>query len=576
MKKYEVATSAKLYQIIIILCFTILIFRLFWLQIIQHHKYSTLAENNRIRIEAIYPNRGKILDRNGIILADNRQSFQYIHHINQAENINDQLPFLHKCLPYTTDLNTLNNQSVISRKLSSKELVCLAFYNEQTPSFRVEPRLIRTYRMGKATSHLLGYMAPITTAQIASLTSAERKSIIHMGRSGIEMIYETELRGTAGWRQEEVNAKGKKIRQMDQINAKPGKDIVLTLNAKLQTFAYEALGEHVGAFVVIDPNNGDLLAIASTPSFNANEFSYGIPSTLYKSLLNDPLKPLYHRATQGLYPPASTIKPYYALAGMEENIVKASDTIYDKGWFTLENSKHVFHNWRRSGQGTVDLERAISVSCDTYFYRLAVKLGIDKMSHWLNEFGFGQSIASPLSQRSGLVPTPEWKKSRKLTWTPGDTVITGIGQGSLLVTPIQAALTVSRLAMRGRGHELRLRMDKDPIALKPILAKKDSWDHVINGMRRVVTDPDGTARTLNNIPIAIAAKTGTAQVVSLERHQGKRKHQDHNWVVGFAPIQNPKIAFAVLIEHEHVATKVAEKFLRQWVELENISSDSSN
>lgn len=568
MNQKSSTKSIRIYQCLILLGFSIIIGRLFWIQIIQHSKYSTLAEHNRIRIEALQATRGKILDRHGIILAENRTSFQLIYQHLPTSDITKELPYIQTCLSHYTDIQPSPNQSVISRRLTSHELSCLAFYDDQTPSFHLEPRHIRSYPFGKVTSHLLGYMAPPTQNQLNSLNTLERKAIVNMGRSGIEVLYEKKLRGTPGWKQQEVNARGRQIREMDQIEPVAGDNITLTLDSQLQTLAYSALGDHIGAFIILDPNDGSLLALASTPSFNANDFSYGIPSKLFTSLIEDPQKPLYHRATHGLYPPASIIKPFYALAALEEGVVTASESIQDKGWFTLENSKHVFHDWRRAGHGVVDLERAISVSCDTYFYRLSTKMGIKRMEKWLHIFGFGESIAKPLTSRSGLVPSPEWKKSRKQIWTAGDTVITGIGQGSLLVTPIQAALALSRVASKGMGYRLRLNLHDTPEPLQAISAQDSSWEHVIRGMTRVITDSDGTAWRMKSLKMDIAAKTGTAQVVSLDHHKGKKQHRDHNWFVGFTPAENPKIVFVVLIEHEHVASKVAAEFLKKWNELQ--------
>lgn len=545
--------------------FFILIMRLGYLQLWMHQKYSTLAEQNRIRIDPIMAPRGKIYDRHGVVLAEDRQSFQYILKKTPPPSSEQALLSTH-CFPDRTSFEITAGQSIIARRLSPHELVCVSFFDPLLPSFGLESRFVRYYPFGEMTSHLLGYLGPGTPEQLAKLSSLERKARYNLGRSGIEAIYEQNLRGTPGWKQREVNAKGKTIRHIDAIDPSPGEDITLTLDMRLQKAAYDALASHVGAFVILDPRNGELLALASRPSFNANAFSYGIPHSLYQALLDHPDQPLYHRATQGLYPPASTIKPYYALAALATGTIQAEDSIQDQGWFTLEHSRHIFHDWKRSGHGRVNLPRAIAVSCDTYFYQLAVKMGIERMAEWLERFGFGTPNAQPLSQRSGLVPSPAWKKSRhQQAWTPGDTVNTGIGQGALLVTPIQQALAAATLANRGQPMALKILSTSPARPLPAISADPKDWQSVIAGMQRVVQDPEGTAHRLSQLPITLAAKTGTAQVVSLDKHKGKRRHMDHHWLIGFAPVDEPKIAFAILIEHEHVAVNVAERFFQLWL-----------
>lgn len=569
-------TRPKLFAICIIIGFLILCIRLFYLQIYLHKKYSTLAENNRFRIDPLQAVRGKILDRNGVILADNKNSYQLIYHHHPKENLNAQLPWLQKCLPHTTELQTIRNLSVISRRLSIKELSCLSHYQDAIPSFTLESRMIRYYPFGEATSHLLGYMAPPTAEQNALLSPTERKALYTMGRSGIENIYETSLRGHVGWDQREVNAKGRTIRYLDHIPSTPGEDVQLTIDSRLQQAAFDALKHHSGAIVALNPQDGSLLALASRPTYNANDFSYIISQKLYQELLEDTNKPLYHRATQGLYPHASIIKPFYALAALEDNIVTATESIHDAGWFSLPHSSHIFHDWKRSGHGIVNLDRAITVSCDTYFYKLSLKMGIDRMASWLKKFGFGQSIGTPLTMRTGLVPTPEWKKQRKMTWQAGDTVITGIGQGAMLTTPLHAARAAAIMAMRGNNYALKITMTEPTTLVDTVDALASSYDTVIQAMVHVVSAVDGTAHPLHTLPFTLAAKTGTAQVVSLNNHTKKRHHDDHHWLIGFAPVEHPRIAFAILIEHQHVALQVASEFLQAWWALETARNDVIN
>lgn len=548
----------KLIQFSIILLFSILLLRLFWLQIIYHNKYSTLAEQNRIRISGIPAKRGKILDRNGKILADSRASFQYIYHKKAQENLEDQFKIISKCL-LAKNLQHDSNQPIIARRLSAHELTCLSLHDDVTTSFALESRLVRFYPYGEITSHLLGYLAPATTTQIESFNTLERKAITNTGRSGIELIYEEKLRGQPGWMQHEVNARGHSIRKIDEKPPITGEDIYLTIDIDLQKMAYDALYRHTGAFVIIDPNDGSLLALASRPTFNANEFSYGIPKKLYQNLLENPQKPLYNRATQGLYPPASTIKPYYALLALE-NGVSAKHQIFDSGAFILDNSSHIFHCWKLSGHGLVDLQHALAVSCDTYFYKLSLQFGGQKLHDWLQLFGFQESLGKPLTYRSSLIPSPEWKKNKKQKWTTGDTINMGIGQGAMLTTPLHAALAISRIAMRGDGYAQRLTKHEDIVPLEKINIQESSWDQVISGMQRVITDADGTAHSLSKLNLDIAAKTGTAQVVGFDKNKGKQKHTAHHWLVGFYPATKPLLAFAILVEHEHAALEVAEQF----------------
>ena len=554
--------------------YLIIFSRLYYLQIYLHDKYAMLSENNRFRIDPLPASRGIIYDKNGIVLAENKPSFQLIYYPKLHENLSAQIPWIQSCFKQKLELPSLKDQSIIARRLTLQELTCLAYYTDQTPSFALESRMIRHYPYGIVTTHLLGYLAPPTSEQSQTLTPTERKALYTMGRSGVESIYEKELRGQTGWDQREVNAKGKTIRYLDRIKPIMGKDIYLTLDIRIQKAAFDALHNHTGAIVALDPRNGNLLALASQPSFDANHFSYIITPKSYKALLDDPEKPLYNRATQGLYPLASIIKPFYGLAALEENVITAKESIQDAGHFSLPNSKHIFNDWKRSGHGVVNLDRAITVSCDTYFYKLSLKLGIERMAKWLHTFGFGHPVGAPLTMRTGLVPTPEWKAQRKEAWTLGDTVITGIGQGALLTTPLHAAYAVATLSQRGQGHTLRIHSASPITPNPPIVASDEAYTTIIEAMRHVITAADGTARALHDLPFSLAAKTGTAQVVSLSKHNKKKIHEDHHWLIGFAPVEHPRIAFAILIEHEHVALQVAKAFLQTWWAIDNADNAS--
>ncbi|OYV54159.1 MAG: penicillin-binding protein 2, partial [Legionella sp. 21-45-4] len=378
------------------------------------------------------------------------------------------------------------------------------------------------------------------------------------------------LHGHVGYQQIETDVSGRTLRILSKQPPVSGKKITLSIDSRLQSIATEALDNKPGALVAINPNNGEILALVSSPSYDPNLFVNGINQTDYQALSSAESRPLFNRAVRGLYPPASPIKPFISLAGLEKGIITPDTKIYDPGWYRLPGVTHVYRDWKRGGHGIVNLKRAITVSCDTYFYQLGNKLGIQAIEDMLVQFGFGQLTHVDLyEEASGLVPNPNWKRRTKgLSWYPGDTLITSIGQGFMLSSPLQLASATASLSQHGRRfrpHLLKSEEDDrgDSIAYKPLeeypiqLRNNDYWEWVIAGMQNVITNNEGTGyRFGRNAPYSVAGKTGTAQVFSLSQDEKKRAMRvpdalrDHSWFIAFAPVENPEIAIAVIVEQD--------------------------
>ena len=424
-------------------------------------------------------------------------------------------------------------------------------------------------------------MGRITAKELHEVNPINYSGSAYIGKRGIEKYYEALLHGQVGAEEAETNAAGQVVRVLKNISAKPGQNIYLTIDSKLQAYAEKALGKNDGAIVAVDPANGQVLTLVTKPTYNPNPFVTGISSKAYNTLVHSPGNPLYNRAIRGEYAPGSTIKPFFAVGGLDSHIINTQYQIYDPGWFRLPNTKHIYHDWKVTGHGWVNVKKAIIVSCDIFFYNLAVNLGISRMDTILNGFGFGKptNIDMPFAL-NGIVPSPAWKMQHHgRPWYTGDTVITGIGQGSLLVTPLQLAQATATLAEHGQGYQPQLVLKTvaedgvidmhQPIALAPIqLSNPKIWHTVIKAMMGVIYNPYGTAVLFGrHPPYTAAAKTGTAQVFGKQRDEEwsrtnipKRLRNNHLFIV-FAPAKNPKIALAMVIEHAGLEDKIARKIL---------------
>lgn len=565
-----------------LIAFSILATRFYFLQINRYDHYQTLAENNRISVVPIAPNRGLITDRNGVVLAHN--FFVYTLEItpSKIDDLDATIAELAKLVEVSSiDLKRFKKlkaqshvfESVPLRThLNEVEAARFAVNRYRFPGVEIKSRLFRHYPQGKMGAHMIGYIGRINDKDQLKLTEngtlSNYKGSDHIGKSGIEQSYESELHGTTGFQQVEIDADGKAVRVLSSTPPVSGNNLVLAADIKLQEIAETAFGEHRGALVAIQPNTGEVLAFVSMPTFDPNLFVDGIDVENWK-LLNESLdRPLINRPLRGIYPPGSTFKPFVALAGLEADKRQPPFSINDNGFFTLPNSTHRYRDWKPSGHGVVDMQRAITISCDTFFYGLAMELGIEKLTDFVRHFGFGRKSGIDIAgEVEGLLPTPEWKQRRfKQPWYKGETVIVGIGQGYTLTTPMQLAQATAILANRGvamRPHLVSSIVNTKTGVSKQsvheindkIILKEANLEIVRQGMVDV-TLPGGTAVAVGaNAGYSIAAKTGTAQVIGIkqnERYNEKKmneRHFDHALFIAYAPAENPTIAVAVIVEN---------------------------
>ena len=570
---------------------TALLARGFYLQITQHDYYTGRAESNRISLVPIAPNRGLILDSKDRVLAENYSAYTLevtrAHILNLEVTLTEvgklieitpgQLRRFRRLLSESHEFETVPLKS----KLTDEEVAILAANRYRLPGIEVKARLFRNYQAGPGMAHVVGFIGRINDRDLKQLREAGREQNYqggaHIGKTGLEQSYETVLHGRTGFDQMETGASGRAVRMLSRIPPVPGKDLRLYLDRDLQEVAEHAFGDYLGGLVALDPNTGGVLALVSKPGFDPNLFVDGIDPETWKSLNESPERPMVNRVLRGIYPPGSTIKPFMAMAGLELGLRKPADTISDPGYFTLPRSSHQYRDWKKGGHGTVDLNRSIAQSCDVYYYRLAVDMGIDRMHDYLAKFGLGEKTGIDLEGESaGLLPSREWKQRRfKQVWYPGETVIAGIGQGFHLTTPLQLAVATAMLANGGKHIEPRLvQAVRDPItrAWQPLpVAKRTqlafdprNLEAVREGMM-AVTRPGGTASAAAaSAAYTIAGKTGTAQVVGIKqggRYDAgslARKHRDHALFIAYAPAENPTIAIAVMVENgEHGGSTAA-------------------
>ncbi len=567
---------------LVLIAFSILAFRFYFLQINRYDYYQTLAENNRISIVPIAPNRGLITDRNGVVLAHN--FFVYTLEITPSKIVDLEATITE--LAQLVEINSVDLkrfkklkaqshsfESVpIRTHLNEVEAAKFAANRFRFPGVEIKSRLFRHYPHGKMGAHMIGYIGRINDKDLIKLAEndvlSNYKGSDHIGKSGIEQSYESELHGTTGFQQVEIDADGKAVRVLSSTAPVSGNNLVLSADIKLQEIAETAFGERRGALVAIKPSTGEVLAFVSMPTFDPNLFVDGIDTENWK-LLNESLdKPLINRPLRGIYPPGSTFKPFVALAGLEAGKRQPPFSISDAGYFMLPNSSHRYRDWKPGGHGNVDMRRAITISCDTFFYGLAMELGIEKLTDFVRFFGFGQKSGIDIAgEVGGLLPTPEWKQRRfKQPWYKGETVIVGIGQGYTLATPMQLAQATAILANKGvamRPHLVSgITNTKTGISktnttfINNTIALKDKNLEIVKLGMIDVTLPGGTAAAVGaNAGYSIAAKTGTAQVIGIKQNEKynekliNERHRDHALFVAYAPAENPTIAVAVIVEN---------------------------
>ena len=566
----------------VLVLLAILLVRFGYLQLVRHNYYQTLAESNRISIVPIVPNRGLILDRNGVVLARNYSGFTLEINQNKTADVEATINELSTLIEITSkdrkrfkkllteshDFQTL----VIRNRLSDEEIARFAAQQYRFPAVEIKARLFRDYPFGAKTSHLIGYIGRINDADFAQLEdsdlAANYRGSDYIGKTGLEQSYESDLHGITGIEQVEVDAGGRAVRMLSRSAPSSGNTLILSIDAKLQEIAEQSFGNYRGALVAIDPNNGEVLAFVSKPGYDPNPFIDGIDTQSWDELNNSPDVPLNNRALRGQYPPGSTIKPFMALAGLNYHTRTPEQTISDPGVYYLPGSSRQYRDWKAGGHGSVNMFKAIQMSCDIYFYGLATELGIDNISSFLTRFGFGKKTGIDLEgETSGLLPSQEWKTKRyQQIWYPGDTVSVGIGQGYSLVTPMQLAFATATLANNGVAYRPHLvkEVQSPRGSENRFIAKESLYDLNIDPknldlVRRAmvaVTQPGGTAVYASlGAPYHIAGKTGTAQVVAMkqgEKYDAKNvdeRLRDHAWFIAYAPAEEPKIALVVLAEN---------------------------
>jgi penicillin-binding protein 2 len=567
-----------------------LVARMYYLQVVQYEYHSTLSENNRVHVQPIPPTRGLIFDRNGVIVADNRPSFSLTLTRERAGDWEPVLDVIVEVLGLSSDERELFEKRVrqgrrpfepvpVLFELSEEQIATIAVNQFRLPGVEVVAQLVRHYPEGEHFAHSVGYVGRINEKELKELDPVGYSGTHHIGKTGVERFYEEQLHGEVGYEEVETNARGRVLRVLKRIDPLPGKDVMLTIDVRLQEAAEAALGGRRGAIVAIQPSTGEVLAMVSQPSFDPNPFVTGISFKAYAELRDSLDQPLFNRVLRGLYPPGSTIKPMMAVAALDAGVITPTSRVFDPGFYQLAGNSHKYRNWNRNGDGWVSLETAIMRSNDTYFYDLAHKLGIDRMHDFMSRFGLGQRVSLDMfEETSGLMPSRDWKRARyRQPWYPGETLILGIGQGYMQTTPLQLAQAVTLIATRGkwiRPHLAKTVEGVPPVDAEPLpdiqLHDGKYWDYARAGMEQVMHGARGTARKVGDTAVyRMAGKSGTAQVVAIK--QGERydrnkileRHRDHALFVAFAPADNPQIAVAVMVENGESGSGVAAPVVKQ-------------
>ena len=580
-----------------IILFTIVIVRLVILQIMEYEYFDSLSDNNHVDIDALPPQRGLIFDRNGVILAENIPTFSLELIPEKVIDMDTTLRSISIILSISPDeiielkqrisKKRRFNSVVIQQSLTEKEVASLSVNLHRLPGVDIVGRLIRHYPYGNLFAHTVGYVGRINELDQKTIDESNYKGTLQIGKTGVERQYENYLHGTVGHQKIETNVQGRVVRKSQGIASLAGEDIFLHLDISLQRAASNALGSYKGSVVALDPRTGGLLAMVSKPDFNPNDFVTGISEKKYAALRDSTDRPLFDRALRGYYPPGSTLKPFVALAGLEFGLVNEDTKMFDPGWFKLPGQNHRYRCWKDNGHGYVNLKASIAQSCDVYFYKLANSLGIDRMHNFLNLFGFGNRTGIDLpSEGKGLSPSREWKRTnRNLSWYPGETLISGIGQGFNQTTPIQLAQAVATLAMRGINiipQVVRARRKfGENVFRSQLITTRDSlpivdsknWETVINSMVEVVHGQHGTARHMGKeLPFNVAGKTGTAQVFGIKQDEKydanglAKKLHDHALFIAFAPSDYPKFVVAIVVENGGSGSKTAAPIARRMIE----------
>ena len=593
--------------IIIVLCILALLVRYVWLQIYAFDSFSTRSENNRVAVRPVVPNRGIIYDRRGRVIAENRPAYR-LEII--PEKVPGKLPGLEALLDELSTLIVLdeNDRKAFHKSrgnyrvfdsvplkfdLSEREVARFAVNRHHFHGVDVVPYLSRYYPYGELLTHVLGYTGRLDTDDIASVDEGNYRGTRTIGKIGIEKFHEKELHGVSGFERVETNVRGRVLKVLERQDAIPGTDLVLSIDVAVQQAAWDALGDRPGSVVAIDPADGSVIALVSKPAYDPNAFVGGISQQAYREILSTPGRPLFNRALNGGYEPGSTLKPFVGLAGLELGVVTPETRVFSNGKFYIEGYNRPYRDWKDTGHGWVNIRSALEQSVNTYFYQLAMNLGIDRMHDYLAQFGFGSRTGIDVpGEGKGLLPSREWKRAvHNQPWYPGETVIAGIGQGFNVVTPLQLANAVSSLVNDGTRYSPRLvyavkpagveraKRIKAPVELQVPVSDPQNWQTILDGMDLVVNGSRGTARKVAvGAHFRTGGKTGTAQVYQLAAGKKDKLKEvpehlrDHAWFIAFAPVEAPRIAIAVVVEHggggSTAAAPVARATLDVWLDQE--------
>ncbi|ADJ66131.1 penicillin-binding protein 2 [Herbaspirillum seropedicae] len=585
-------------SVLVLVCFSLLLARFLWLQVVRHDAYAAQAEENRISVVPIVPNRGLILDRNGVVLARNYSAYTLeITPSKIRTNIDDlidELGTLVEIQPRDRrrfrrlQEESKNFESVpIRTRLTDEEVAKFTAQRYRFPGVEVQARLFRQYPYGKTAAHVIGYIGRISQRDAERIADSDDEANYngtdYIGKEGLEKSYESQLHGTTGYEEVEISASGRAVRSLSRTPATPGKNLILSIDIELQKVVEEAFGDQKGALVAINPATGDILAYVSQPSYDPNLFVEGIDQQSWDELNKSPDRPLLNRPLSGLYSPGSTYKPFMALAALELGKRRPQDAIRDPGYFILGN--HRFRDDKEGGHGVVDMYRSVVVSCDTYYYMLANDMGVNAIHDFMKPFGFGQITGIDLEhEKRGILPSTEWKrtafrKPEQKRWIAGDTVSLGIGQGYNSFTPLQLAQATAILANNGvvmKPHLVKIvedgvtheRTETVPKESYRIPMKQENIDFIKRAMVGVVKEGTGAA-AFRGAPYESGGKTGTAQVVNIAKNQKydskklSRIYHDNGLYIGFAPADAPRIAIAAVVENGGWGAGVAAPLVRK-------------
>lgn len=575
------ARRALVSFIFIILVLGLLLSNLYYLQVDSYQAYKTRSNENRVKLVPIAPNRGLIYDRNGILLAENKPVYSLDVVPEKVKDIEQTIRQLTPLLNLTEDnIENFNSRlrgqrrfkkvSVLTN-LAESQVARFSAHQHKYPGVSVSARLKRYYPFGDALTHTLGYVARLNTRDLQRLEKNDQRAIYaathDIGKQGIERYYEETLHGKPGFKEVEVNNRGKIVRTLKITPPVPGNDLYLNIDIRLQIEAQKELAGRRGAIILLAPESGEVLAMVSSPSYDPNLFVHGISSKDYNRLLQSKDRPLINRATQGRYPPASTVKPQLAILGLEDGAITPSTIINDRGWFQIPNTKRKFRDWKRWGHGKINVYKAIEQSSDTFFYNLAYNVGIDKINSFMTEFGFGEYTGIDVREETNaILPSRGWKRARyNQPWYQGDTISVGIGQGYWSATPIQLAKATGIVATKGLRpipqivHDIKYADDSvfQPVTELPPLQLKDPshWQVAKDGMHGVVTKINGTARkAFANASYSAAGKSGTAQLFQLgeEKYDASKireRLRDNAMFVAYAPFEEPQISATIILEN---------------------------